>query len=81
MTDGKLIPEFLRPKVEVSHLTPSNIYELYTTIIGLQGPSKNNTIFNEFMDKIAVLDIHNLLRVMNEFILIKSEIEQPKMVS
>ena len=67
MTDGKLIPEFLKPKVEVSHLTPSNIYELYTTIIGFQGPSNNNTVFNEFMDEIAVLDTNNLLRIMNDF--------------
>ena len=81
MTDGKLIPEFLSAKVEVSHLTPSNIYELYTTIIGAQGPSNNNTVFNEFMDEIAVLDTNNLLRIMNEFILIKSEKVQIKIVS
>ena len=81
MTDGKLIPEFLKPKVEVSHLTPSNIYELYTTIIGHQGPSNSNTIFNELMDQIIVLDTNNLLTIMNELIFINREIVQPKMVS
>ena len=82
MTDGKLIPEFLRPKVEVSHLTPSNIYQLYTTIIGFQGPSNNNAIFNEFMDKMIVLDTICLKGYLwMNLLFVKSEIVQPQIVS
>ena len=65
MTDGKLIPEFLRPKVEVSHLTSSNIYQLYTTIIYFQSPSNDNTIYNKLMDKMIVLYTHSCVRIMN----------------
>ena len=62
MTDGKLIPEFLRPKVEVSHLTSSNIDQLYTTIIYFQSPSNDNTIYNKLMDKMIVLYTHSCER-------------------
>ena len=53
MNDWKLILELLRLKVKGNHLTSSNIYKLYTTIIYFPGLFRHNSVFNVQIDKIV----------------------------